>query len=307
MDKIYYTNNNVNSQQGFALMITLSVLSVIIALTMVLLSYFEEVQNDAAKTKALIQADLYYADVGKIFKNFKNKKTLFSMLYQSAFPLDSEDGEFSLLLHCEPLSSGVNINWLRLESTAANQEKIDLAHELFEMLVQEYDVEDAGRLLELLYEEMGTSNRLGGQNQSRLYQKNGIISYKQFVNILNNYQFEVDDSEIGRVPWKEYFSFYLKSDKIDIEYSSAELIAYLFSVELSTAREWVSSLQKESLEVFVRTNAGDYAGRKSLLVGKDFLEETQCSVRYAMDGVYYRFRFEYIEGGATHFEFYGKE
>ncbi len=307
MDKIYYTNNDVNSQQGFALMITLSVLSVIIALTMVLLSYFEEVQNDAGKTKALIQADLYYADIGKIFGNFENKKILFSMLYQSAFPLESEDGAFSLLLHCEPLSGGVNINWLGLESDAKNQEKIDLAHELFEMLVQEYDIENAGRLLELLYEEMGAKNRLGGQNQRRLHQKNGIISYKQFTNILNNYQFEVDDSEIGRVPWEKHFSFYLKSDKVDIEYSSAELISYLFTVELSATREWVSSLEKEPLEVFVRTNAGDYAGRKSLLVGKEFLEETQCSVRYVVDGVYYRFRFEYIEGGAKHFEFYGKE
>ncbi len=307
MDKTQYINTQVRSQQGFALMITLSVLSVIIALTMVLLSYFEEVQQDASDTKALIQADLYYADITTIFKGVKDKKTLFSVLYRTALPLSTEDERFSLMLQCEPLSKGVNINWLGLEPGGEKEELLKVAQELFEALAQEYNIEDAGRLLELLYEEIGNSNKFITKKQSRLHQKNGIISYQQFAGIVSRYQFEVDDTEIGMVPWKKYFSFSPKSEKIDAEYSSPELIAYLFGIDISTVQEWTSTIEKDTLENFVNENGGDYAQRKTLLVGKEFLEETQCSVRYALGGGYYRFTFEYIKGGAKHFEFYGKQ
>ena len=307
MDKTQCIDTQVRSHKGFALMITLSVLSVIIALTMVLLSYFEEVQQDASDTKALIQADLYYADITTIFKGFKDKKTLFSVLYRTALPLSTEDERFSLMLQCEPLSKGVNINWLALEPGGEKEALLNVAQELFEELAQEYNIEDAGRLLELLYEEMGNGNKFITKKQSRLHQKNGIISYQQFADIVSRYQFEVDDSEIGKVPWKKYFSFSPKSEKIDGEYSSPELISYLFGINLSTVKEWESMLDRGSLETFVNGNGGDYTQRKMLLAGKDFLEETQCSVRYALGGGYYRFTFEYIEGGAKHFEFYGKQ
>ena len=307
MDKTEQINIYRRKRKGFALMITLSVLSVIIALTMVLLSYFEEVQQDASDTKALIQADLYYADITTIFKGFKEKKTFFSLLYRAILPLNTDDGQFSLLLKCEPLSKGVNINWLGLESTAKNQAQIDVAQELFEMLAQEYNIQDIGRLFELLYEEMGNKDEHRIQKKSRLHKKKGIISYKQFEEIISRYQFEVDDPKIAKIPWKKYFSFSSKAKKIDAEYSSSELIAYLFGIDLLTVKEWTSAFEKSSLESFVNTNGGAYAQKKALLVGKEFLEETQCSVRYVVDGAYYKFTFEYIEGEAKYFEFYGKE
>ena len=59
MDKIENITTTVRrGREGFALMITLSVLSVVIALTIVLLSYFTKVKEDAETTKALIQADI---------------------------------------------------------------------------------------------------------------------------------------------------------------------------------------------------------------------------------------------------------
>ena len=55
MDKPKYTiHRRVPHRKGFALFITLSVLAVIIALTGILLSYFDEVRKDAETTKALI-------------------------------------------------------------------------------------------------------------------------------------------------------------------------------------------------------------------------------------------------------------
>ena len=70
MDETQGTVITVKHRQGFALLVTLSVLSVIIALTMVLLSYFDEVKQDSSKTKALIQADVYYTNITNIFQGF---------------------------------------------------------------------------------------------------------------------------------------------------------------------------------------------------------------------------------------------
>ena len=144
MDKTPGTPNSVKSRTGFALLITLSVLSVIIALTMVLLSYFEEVQQDSSETKALIQADMYYANITKVFQGIKNKEELFPVLYSMALPLSTPDDRFSLLLKCDPLQKGVNVNWLGWRGEKEPLQSV--AQELFEFLADKYELEDVGRL-----------------------------------------------------------------------------------------------------------------------------------------------------------------
>jgi hypothetical protein len=303
MDKTQRTHNSVRKREGFALLITLSVLSVVIALTMVLLSYFEEVQQDSSETKALIQADIYYTNITNIFQSFKNKKDIFSVLYTMVFPLSTPDGRFSLMLKCDPLQKGVNVNWLAL---GVEKEALrSVAQELLEFLAQEYDLEDVGRLDELLLEEIGRKDRYVQKEQSRLHQKNGIISYQQFEEVLSRYQFEADDPNVGSVPWDKYFSFSPKAEKIDAQYSSPELIAYLFGLDLEIAKEWVPAAGL-SLEEFVTLNGGEYTERKAILAGDAFMDATECMVSYMSDERQYRFRFEYINGEAKDFEFYGK-
>jgi len=291
------------SQEGFALIITLSVLSVVIALTVVLLSYFNEVKEDSDTTKALIQADVYYADIVGQFNKFSKKKSLFNQLYRRPVALRTEDGRFSMILRCNPLSKGVNINWLALQRGEKKQHLFQEAQLLFDTLVQEYDLEDPDRLLEMILLEIGLGQKFVKPEQSRLIQKNGIISYQQFSGILNRYEMEVDDLKVGRVPWQKYFSFSLKSEKIDAEYSSAELISFLFDIDLKTVREWKRSIPKPSLVSFVNDNAGNYDEKKNLLAGSTFLGESRCSVNY---GGGYKFTFDYIQGEAKYFEFYGK-
>lgn len=304
MDKTPSTPNSVKYRAGFALLITLSVLSVIIALTMVLLSYFEEVQQDSGETKALIQADIYYTNVTKIFQSFKNKKEIFPVLYSMALPLNTPDEKFSLLLKCDPLHKGVNVNWL---GWGRDKEALQsAAQELFEFLADKYEIEDVGRLQEMLLEEIGGEYQFVQKEQSRLHQKNGIISYQQFQEILKRYQFEVDDPKIGSVPWRDYLSFSLKAEKIDAQYSSPDLIAYLFGMHEEVAQEWVPSAGVAYLEDFITQNGGDYDARKSILAGDTFLDATECLVSYALEGQQYGFRFEYIQGESKHFEFYGK-
>jgi len=303
MDKTQHITLPPASQRGFALMITLSVLSVVIALTVVLLSYFNEVKEDADMTKALIQADVYYADILEQFNKFKQKKSLFGMLYRRPVSLRTPEGGFSLVLRCKPLASGVNINWLALQREAKKQHLYQEAQLLFDTLAQEYDLEEPDRLLEMILFEIGKGRKFVRQEQSRLIQKNGIISYQQFSNILSRYEMEVDDLKVGRVPWQKYFSFSLKSEKIDAEYSSAELISFFFDIDLKSVREWMSSIPKASLKSFVNENAGNYEEKKNLLAEGTFLGESRCTVNF---GAGYKFTFDYIQGEARYFEFYGK-
>ena len=303
MDKTQNITLPSSSQRGFALMITLSVLSVVIALTIVMLSYFNEVKEDADLTKALIQADVYYADIVEQFDKFKAKKNLFSQLYRRPLSLRTPKGRFSLVLRCQPLASGININWLAMEREAKKQHLYQEAQIIFDALAQEYDLEEPDRLLEMILFEIGKGRKFVTQDQSRLIQKNGIISYQQFSGILNRYEMEVDDLKVGRVPWRKYFSFSLKSEKIDAEYSSAELISFLFDIDLKTVREWMSSIPKTSLKNFVNENAGNYNEKKNLLAEGTFLGESRCTVNF---GAGYKFTFDYIQGEAKYFEFYGK-
>ena len=304
MDKTHLAFLYRKPRQGFALIITLSVLSIIMALTMVLMGYFKKVKHDASDTEAMIQADVYYSDVTEIFAKFKNKKTLFSTLYRQGVPLKSRDGRFDLTLRCKPLSNGININWLSMENRTDMQEAYSFAQTIFEMLVQEYDVRDANRLQEMILAEIGGKKKFVKKEYSRLRQKNGIISYKQFADVVSAYQVEVDDSHVARIPWEKYFTFSQNAIQIDAEYSSPELISVLFDLDLQSVKEWYYDPKRSALQTFVQNNGGDYASRKKIIIGKGFLSESECTVSFKSTGGQYKFRFEYIKGAAKHFEFY---
>jgi len=306
MDKTTFLGTTVKHRSGFALMVTFSVLLIIIGLTMVLLSYFKEVQHDSADTTAMIQADVYYADITSVFDKFKKKKTLFSTLYRFPVPLRSPDGRFEMMLRCQPLSKGVNVNWLAMEEQKGMREQYSIAQTVFDTLAQEYNLEDASRLQEMLAEETGGKEKFVKKEYSRLRQKNGIISYKQFAQIVSNYQLEVDDTKASSIPWEKYFTFSSKAKVIDAEYASPELLSILFDIDLQSVKEWYSDPEKGSLQSFVNDNGGEYASRKNIIAGKNFLEESECTVSYKSGKRAYKFRFEYIQGEAKHFEFYGK-
>jgi len=306
MDKTKNALVTDKHREGFALLITLSVLTVIMALTTVLLSYLDEVREDASKTKALIQANVYYADITKVFNELKDKKTLFSTLYLAPFPIASEDGRFMMTLACKPLSSAVNINWLGSGSDPEMNEPYVLAQTVFDYLVQEYDLEDGMRLQEMLFEEIVDQESSDEGAYSRFRQKNGIISYQQFAAIVSRYQFEVDDKKASQISWERYFSFSGSSNVVDAEYSSPELIALMFEIDLQSVQEWYEDPAKGDLESFITLNGGDFAKRKKVLAGETFLEESMCTVSYEIAERPYRFSFEYVQGEAKYFEFYGK-
>jgi len=305
MDKSPTLNSNTKSRKGFALIITLSVLAVIMSLTMVLLSYFDEVHQDATETKALIQADLYYTNIVNTFNKFKNKQTLFDVLYKSSLPLVSPDGKFKLMLNCQPMNKGININWLGLQSSLKEIRKYQVAQDVFSKLVQSYKIVDGTRLFEMILEEMGKSEDVYSKdNRQRLQKKKSIVSYLQFSDIISRYQFEVDDSNINAVPWKAYFSFYPKAEKINIEYSSTALISLLFDIDISIVNEWYGTIEERvPLSVMVNDNGANYKEFSSILNAKSS-GATNCNINYSVAGQYYKFKFDYIEGEARYFEFF---
>ena len=297
----------VPHRKGFALIITLSALTVIIALTAVLISYIDEARKDSSTSKAMIQGNLYYADIKKIFGRFKKKKTLYNTLYLSPIPLVSPDGRFSVIVRCTPLANGVNINWLGLANDQKMEEQVSMVQNIFEVIVQEYDLEDASRLEEMILEEIGGKSKFVQKEQSRLRQKNGIISFKQFKGILDRYQFESDDLKVGQVPWEKFFVFN-KVEKsaaenlIDGDHISAELISFIFAIDLETVKEeWVPGALE--LKTFVQNNGGTYDQK---LFSKEFLAQSQCEVQYDYEGERFAFKFEDIEGEVKNFEFFGK-
>jgi len=309
MDETNKTFSNVTHRKGFALLITFSVLSILIALTMVLLGYFKKVQHDSADTTALIQANVYYADILETFNKFpkNNKKTLFSFLYKKSVPLRAKGGRFAMTLNCKPLASGVDINWLAMEHEKGMGDAFTFAQVIYDMLVQEYNLEDADRLLEMILEETGGKRKFVKKEYRILRQKNGIISYKQFSEVVRAYQLEVDDPKASQIPWKKYFTFSGDAKRIDAEYSSAELISVLFDIDLQSVREWYSDPKRSSLRSFVQSSGGDYASRKTIIVGKKFLGQSTCRISFKTNGGQYAFSFDYIKGEAKHFEFYGKK
>jgi hypothetical protein len=300
-------HDNVAHKKGFALIITLSALAVIIALTAVLVTYLDEARRDASMSKAMIQGDLYYADIKKVFKGFKEKKNLYNVLYLSPIPLVSDDGKFSVIVACKPLSNAVNINWLAFGNNNKMLEQYDAVQKVFEAIVVNYSIENPGMLEEMLLEEIGTDAKYVQKEQSRLRQKNGIISLKQFTDILDRYQREADDSKIAEVPWEKLFVFKEaskdpESNLIDGNYVSAELLALLFDIDLETVKEeWIKGSE---LKKFV-SDMGGTANEK--LFAKEFLEESQCDVAYDYEGERYSFRFVDIEGEVKNFEFFGKQ
>jgi len=304
MDEPKYTiHQKVPERKGFALLITLSVLAVIIALTGILLSYFDEVRKDASTTKALIQGNLYYADIRKTFKNFKKKNTLYTTLYLTPVSLSSPDGRFSLILTCHPLANGVNINWLGSENNQTMYAAYSTAQSVFDTVSQTYSLEDAGRLQEMLLEEIGGKEKFVQKEQSRLRQKNGIISYKQFEGIVSRYQLEVDDQQVSSVPWEKLFVFSPTAKVIDGDYISAELISLLFDIDLATVKEeWIEG--EGMLKTFVQNIGGTYDPK---LFAQGFLEESECEVQYGAADEKFRFKFVDIQGEVKDFEFYGKQ
>lgn len=296
----------ISYKRGFALIITLSVLTVVIALTGVLIGYLDTARKDASTTQALIQANLYFSDIKKTLSKFKEKKTVYNILYLSPIPLQSEDGRFSLILDCQPIDKGVNINWLGYAKSSKLSAQFEIAQKVYDRIVQKYDIADPERLKEMIvYATQGKSTDLGHERQ--FLKKNGIISFSDFKTLLTRYQFEVDDIKIGQIPWEKYFVFYPASkipeeNLIAGDYLSVELISLLFDIDFSSLKEeWSAS--EGALKALLSVHGIAFDKK---VFASDFIDRTFCEVTYMYRKNRFAFTFVDEEGEVKDFEFHAE-
>ena len=293
-------------RSGFALILTLSVLTVVIALTGVLIGYMDSARRDAQTSNAMIQANLYFADVKNVLMRFKSRKQLYSTLYLTPVPLSSPDGRFQIMLRCHPRRNGININWLAMGEVSGMQSHHDMAQTLFEALVQQYELKDPGRLEEMLIAEIQGKDEFFGAPRL-LRQKDGIISYRQFEEVVARYELEADDTHASIVPWKDYFVFLRtpkdpKANKLSGDYLSKKLISALFGIDMATLNEsWEPS--NGALKALLSDNGIDYP---SNIFAEGIVGDAECAVNYLYAGKQYKFTFVDSNGEVKNFEFYGK-
>jgi hypothetical protein len=293
------------TRKGFALILTLSVLAVIIELTGVLVGYLDSAREKSFETKAVIQGNLYFSDIKQMISRFKERKTLYSMLYLGPLPLQSEDGKFSLTFSCHPMDNGININWLGLANNEKMQKQYEVAKKVFDTIIQRHNIQDPARLEEMLLEAI---NGVSEEVQSRLRQKNGIMSYQYFEQLLERYQLEADDKNIGKVPWRKYFVFHLasklpKENLIAGDYLSADLLSALFDIDVEILKEeWTQT--EGAFRAFLSSHALVY---DKALFSENFINRSECEVYYGYGRSNYMFMFADKEGEVKNFEFYGKQ
>ena len=301
-------------RKGVVLFITLSVISAMLVLVGAIFAYLEKSRENASHTSAIIQADLIFRDgkdvIGALLKKGSNnkeiKKTIMDTLYLAPVTLQAEENdEMFITLDCQPLDRGVNINWLGLENNSSAQLYYRAAQSVFDRLVEAYDIQDASLLLSHLRYAIDGGSNSEVRAQGRLEQKKGIIKISQIQNIARAYRFEADDAAVDKIAWDQYFSFDAQSMSIDSNYLSAELIALFFDMELESVKEeW---FEGDDLKAFVSSNGGDMSQYDTKIFSSEMIERMDCHITYGYQGNVYALRFDYLEGKAEKFEFFGKQ
>ncbi len=301
-------------RKGVVLFITLSVISAMLVLVGAIFAYLEKSRENASHTSAIIQADLIFRDgkdvisalLKKGSKDKEIKKTIIDTLYLAPVTLQAEENdEMFVTLDCQPLDKGVNINWLGLENNSSAQLFYDAAQSVFDRLIEVYNIQDASLLLSHLRYAIDGEDNSEVRTQGRLEQKKGIIKLSQIQNIARAYRFESDDDAVDNIVWDKYFSFDAKSMAIDGNYLSAELIALWFDMELESVKEeW---FEGDDLKAFVSGNGGDMSQYNTKLFSSEMIERMGCHITYGYQGNVYALRFDYLEGKAEKFEFFGKQ
>lgn len=303
-------------RRGVVLLITLSVIAAMLALVGVIFTYLDKSRENASYTAALIQADLLLRDskdtidalLQKGSKEKGLKKGILDTLYLAPVTMQAEeDEEIFVTLDCQPLDNGVNINWLGLENNSSEEAQIlyQTAQSVFDHLVALHNLEDATLLLSGIKNAIEKNDKIAERLQGRLEQKKGIINLIQIQKIARTYRFLADDAGVEKIDWENYFSFDPESSTIDGNYLSAELIALLFEMELDAVKEeWIEG---DDLKTFVLSHGGNMSQYQAKLFVADAVERMGCRINYGYQGNVYALGFDYLEGKAEKFEFYGKQ
>jgi hypothetical protein len=309
MDKLSeFRKKTVASRKGFALLLTLSILAIVIGLTSTLVSYMSTARSSATATRALIQGNIFYADIQAVLKKFKSQKeVLYKILYKTPVPFELDNGRLSIMLKCEPLANSVNINWIAYGDDSKFDAQYQAVQKVFEYLAQRYNLVNINLLEEKIIARIKNQDTYDDFSD-RLKSNKFILSYKDFEKILFEYSQEENDKNIIKIPWNKYFVYNIvdkdpKNNLIDGNYMSAELISVLFDMEIDIIKdEW--EMGETKLGTFLNNNGVKFD--KKLFVQK-FYTQTQCEVYYDYMDNRFKFTFNDIDNEVKNFEFYGRQ
>jgi len=279
-------------RSGVTLLITLSIIASMMALVGLLFGYVDQARQKAEFRRALIQADLLRADLGEILRRTLGKKPsikTLELVYSTPLILQTRQAPFGVNAHCRPLLNRLRIGWLRSSENSTPRQK--LARRIFERLCERAELKNANYLLELIQKSLkGEEVRFGSGDN--LQKKEGIITQKEFLRLLDDYRFAQDDDRVYRIRWSRYFTF---DDtplypKLDGEFAPPELLSLILDLDPGVIREGMSP---GGLRDFLATT-GLESGSFGWLFAKGSVPAMECRVTFRFQEGSQSFRFNYI-------------
>jgi len=304
------------TKKGIALFITLLIIASILSIVAVSFSYLEKVQKDASKVSSLIQGNLLYKNTTEILKRFFPKGKVDSkkieMIYTLPLMLNEPKSGFNINLKCSPLLVAVPIKWLDKKFTEKRPKRLELARKVLAGILEKYEIEEPNILEEIIFSKVNGEDIDNENYTKRLKEQKGIVSKKQFYNILLDYRLRYDDAKVFKIPWDKYFIFIdvTKNALIDGAYITAELISVAFDIPLQSVKDdWIvdTNLEEDkmTLKEFLTQNDTTEPFNKKLFSQKA-LNAMYCEESYAYKDRYYSFSFDYSDERSVNFEFNGE-
>ena len=289
-------------RRGVTLLITLSVISAMIALIGIAYGYLDVVRKKADSRSALLEAELLKSDISKFIKKYigdKSNNDSLKLLYSTPLPIITKSNEFSVMLKCNPLFGTVPMIWLSSDIKKKFPKRYKLANALFQTVAQEYELRDYQLLLSMIQDKLGgDAQKYGVSNY--LNRAKDIITIKSFREILDNYSFKTDDTSVFTVDWSRYFYFGFRNRGLDKEYLTPELVSYLYNQDINFVKD---EYQEGNLDKFLKS-IGEDGKRYSWLFDSNISANMHCKVDYLYREAPYSFGFDNIEQRVINFEFY---
>jgi len=251
---------------------------------------------------------------GQIRQIVAKKPTQSSMYRLSITPLLSiaKNGEFSMDTRCSPLSNRANLAWLankadKKRSQARADEQRTLVQDIISHLFDGTDLKDPSRLHEIIISYTEEELMMSFGTKGRVNKKKGIISYDDFQDLLDEYYFETGDARAYKLPWRSYFVFGVKTETIDGDFLTPELLAFMYDMEIPEAREHINADPKKGFKL--SSLFDDYPEFKSKyqhIVSTTTVAMARCTTSFKYKAKSHNFEFDYINGKAENFEFFSR-
>ena len=289
---------------AITLLITLSVIATMIALMGVMFKYLDVARGKAEIKASIIQADLLKTDLSKILRKTLGKKPNTSTmltLFNTPVGFGAASGEFAMSISCAPLVNRVNISWLAMDGVAGKEQRYALAQSLFDTLVDEANLRDSSLLQEKILAELKSRAGTTFGVQSRINKKKGIITFKKFRQLLDDYRYETDDKRVYKIDWEKFFTFGHTEMTLDGDFITPELLVILYGIDIQVIKE---DFVQGELESFLRDN-GESKSEFGWLFSKKALPMASCKVNYSFREGNYKFAFNYMDERIESFEFFG--